>query len=101
VFFIRQIVCPHCPTEMGNFFEDLVHQIMEATMEDDDQTALKVRTRCRSASYSYHHLTQKELNSKKAKFHKLKSEVIDDVRDIFPHGQITVRVRVSSYYLLA
>ncbi|KAG2358607.1 hypothetical protein BDR07DRAFT_1489285 [Suillus spraguei] len=50
---------------MGNFFEDLVHQVMDATLEDDDQRALK------------------------AKFHKLKREVIDDVREIFPHGQIT------------
>ncbi|OAX40550.1 hypothetical protein K503DRAFT_602843 [Rhizopogon vinicolor AM-OR11-026] len=50
---------------MGNFFEDLVHQVMEATMEEDDQRALK------------------------AKFAKLRGEVINDVRDIFPHGQIT------------
>ncbi|KAG1840817.1 heterokaryon incompatibility protein-domain-containing protein [Suillus subalutaceus] len=50
---------------MGNFLEDLVHQVMDITLEDDDQRALK------------------------AKFHKLKREVINDVRDIFPHGQIT------------
>ncbi|KIK40234.1 hypothetical protein CY34DRAFT_276765 [Suillus luteus UH-Slu-Lm8-n1] len=50
---------------MGRFLEDLVHQLMDVTMEDDDQRALK------------------------AKFHKLKREVINDVRDIFPHGQIT------------
>lgn len=50
---------------MGNFFEDLVHQVMDITMEDNDQMALK------------------------AKFHKLKREVLDDVRDIFPQGQIT------------
>ncbi|KAG2748686.1 HET-domain-containing protein [Suillus brevipes Sb2] len=50
---------------MGNFLEDLVHQLMDVTMEDDDQRALT------------------------AKFHKLKREVINDVRDIFPHGQIT------------
>jgi hypothetical protein len=28
---------------MGNFFEDLVHQVMDATLEDDEQRALKVR----------------------------------------------------------
>jgi hypothetical protein len=28
---------------MGNFFEDLVHQVMDITMEDNDQMALKAR----------------------------------------------------------
>ncbi|KAN0101283.1 hypothetical protein V8E55_001267 [Tylopilus felleus] len=49
---------------MGNFFEDLAHTILESTLAEDEQTALK------------------------AKFHKLKRDVIEDVRNIFPHGQI-------------
>ena len=28
---------------MGNFFEDLVHEVMDATMEEADQRVLKVR----------------------------------------------------------
>jgi hypothetical protein len=28
---------------MGRFLEDFVHQLMDITMEDDDQRALKVR----------------------------------------------------------
>ncbi|KAG9310491.1 hypothetical protein JVU11DRAFT_9635 [Chiua virens] len=49
---------------MGNFFEDLVHTVMESTLTEEEQTAVK------------------------AKFHKLKREVIEDVRTVFPHGQI-------------
>ncbi|KAF8124128.1 hypothetical protein EV363DRAFT_716452 [Boletus edulis] len=49
---------------MGNFFEDLVHTVMESTLTEEEQDALK------------------------AKFHKLRRDVIEDVRNIFPHGQI-------------
>ncbi|KAF8837978.1 HET-domain-containing protein [Paxillus ammoniavirescens] len=49
---------------MGNFFEDLIHSVLESTLTEDEQAAIK------------------------AKFHKLKKEVIDDVRIVFPHGQI-------------
>ena len=33
-----------------------------------------------------------------AKFHKLKREVIEDVRNVFPHGEILVRVHPSASY---
>ncbi|KIJ58830.1 hypothetical protein HYDPIDRAFT_119185 [Hydnomerulius pinastri MD-312] len=49
---------------MGNFFEDLIHAVLESTLTDEEQADIK------------------------AKFHKLKREVIDDVRQVFPHGQI-------------
>ena len=79
---------PFIPTRtvMGNFFEDLVHSVLESTLNADEQTALKVRS-WRACSYSpaHRHATQ-------AKFHKLKREVIEDVRHIFPHGQILVSV---------
>ncbi|KAJ8590050.1 hypothetical protein M405DRAFT_898285, partial [Rhizopogon salebrosus TDB-379] len=59
---------------MNNFL-DIVHNVMETTMEatieEADQRALK------------------------AKFAKLKREVIDNVREIFPHGQIIVRGRLG------
>jgi hypothetical protein len=69
---------------------------MEATIEEADQRALKVRgaaevIMCRT-SYARN-------ESRQAKFAKLKREVIDNVREIFPHGQIIVRGRPGSYCL--
>jgi hypothetical protein len=64
---------------MGNFFEDLVHSVIESALTEEEQTALKVRP-----SYALLLFVAGLLSC--IKFHKLKREVIEDVRTIFPHG---------------
>lgn len=72
---------------MGNFFEDLAHSVLQSTLTAEEQTALKVRS-----MLCLLFLTYSPTRTSQAKFHKLKREVIEDVRHVFPHGQILVSV---------